>query len=171
MKKNKMMRIASVLLVAVLLSTCVIGGTFAKYTSDYTGNATAQVAKWAFELNGAAAANDFEVNLIETAVEEIGGGADAEVKDGFIAPGSQGSFQIVLENTSDVAATYTVVVQENSDYPITFDIDVPTADIAIGGTATITVTWEWEFGASVDDTDVAGQEFSTVVSVNIVQKD
>lgn len=34
MKKNKMMRLAAVLLVCVLLSTSVIGGTFAKY-SDY----------------------------------------------------------------------------------------------------------------------------------------
>ena len=39
MKKNTMMRIASVLLVAVLLSTCAISGTFAKYTSQYTGSA------------------------------------------------------------------------------------------------------------------------------------
>ena len=46
MKTNKMMRIASVLLVAVLLTTCSISGTFAKYVSQATGTDTARVAYW-----------------------------------------------------------------------------------------------------------------------------
>ena len=46
MKRNKMMRIASVLLVAVLLSTCVISGTFAKYTTSNSATDSARVAKW-----------------------------------------------------------------------------------------------------------------------------
>ena len=46
MKKNRMMRMAAVLLVCVLLTTSVISGTFAKYTSEATGTATARVAKW-----------------------------------------------------------------------------------------------------------------------------
>lgn len=46
MKKNRMMRLASVLLVCVLLTTSVISGTFAKYitTDDYKD--TARVAKF-----------------------------------------------------------------------------------------------------------------------------
>lgn len=46
MKKNRMMRAASLLLVAVLLTTCTISGTFAKYTSSGTATDTARVAKW-----------------------------------------------------------------------------------------------------------------------------
>jgi hypothetical protein len=49
MKKNKMMRLASLLLVCVLLTTSVISGTFAKYTTSYTANDTARVAKWGFD--------------------------------------------------------------------------------------------------------------------------
>lgn len=46
MKKNTMMRVASALLVAVLLTTCAISGTFAKYvTSDNVAD-SARVAKW-----------------------------------------------------------------------------------------------------------------------------
>ena len=46
MRKNKIMRVASALLVAVLLSTCAISSTFAKYvTSDSSGD-VARVAKW-----------------------------------------------------------------------------------------------------------------------------
>lgn len=51
MKKNKMMRTASALLVATLLSTSVIAGTFAKYTTSAEGSDTARVAKWGFEAN------------------------------------------------------------------------------------------------------------------------
>lgn len=51
MKKNKMMRIASCLLVLVLLTTCVISGTFAKYvTSSGELTDSATVAKWGIVL-------------------------------------------------------------------------------------------------------------------------
>lgn len=46
MKKNFMMRAASALLVAVLLSTCTISGTFAKYVTTASGSDQARVAKW-----------------------------------------------------------------------------------------------------------------------------
>lgn len=46
MKKNKMMRIASFLLVAVLLSTSVISGTFAKYVTSDSVADSARVAKF-----------------------------------------------------------------------------------------------------------------------------
>lgn len=46
MKKNRMMRLASVLLVLTLLSTSVISGTFAKYVTSDTASDTARVAKF-----------------------------------------------------------------------------------------------------------------------------
>lgn len=46
MKKNKSMRIASGLLIATLLTTSIISGTFAKYTTKASGQNTARVAKW-----------------------------------------------------------------------------------------------------------------------------
>ncbi len=50
MKKNVMMRLASFLLVAVLISTSAISGTYAKYTTQDSGSDTARVAKWGVEL-------------------------------------------------------------------------------------------------------------------------
>ncbi len=52
MKKNKMMRLASGLLVMTLMTTSVISGTFAKYTSTGSANDTARVAKWGVEITG-----------------------------------------------------------------------------------------------------------------------
>ena len=46
MKKNKMMRTASGLLVATLLTTSMISGTFAKYTTQDEASDSARVAKW-----------------------------------------------------------------------------------------------------------------------------
>ncbi len=49
--KNKMMRIASVLLVAALITTCAISGTFAKYVTKVSGEDSARVAKWGIVLD------------------------------------------------------------------------------------------------------------------------
>lgn len=46
MKKNLMMRIASIMLIAVLITTCGISGTYAKYVTKAEGNDTARVAKF-----------------------------------------------------------------------------------------------------------------------------
>ena len=46
MKKNVLMRAASGLLVATMLTTCAISGTFAKYVTQDNGGDIARVAKW-----------------------------------------------------------------------------------------------------------------------------
>ena len=46
MKKNVMMRMAAFLLVAVLISTSAISGTYAKYVTTDNGSDKARVAKW-----------------------------------------------------------------------------------------------------------------------------
>lgn len=50
MKKNRMMRAASALLVAVLLTTCTISGTFAKYVTSASATDSARVAKWGVDI-------------------------------------------------------------------------------------------------------------------------
>ena len=174
MKKNNMMRIASVLLVAVLLSTCVISGTFAKYTSSATGEDTARVAKWDFKINGATAnsSNTFEFDLFKTINDTKDGATEADINpaDGtIIAPGTKGSFDIVLKNDSEVTAEYTIdyTVTNTANIPVKFslngtdwkdsidDLDVKTAKtVAIGATEeTITVYWQWAFnGDDAKDT-------------------
>lgn len=50
MKKNIMMRVASTLLIAVLLTTCAIAGTFAKYVTSASGSDTARVAEFGVRI-------------------------------------------------------------------------------------------------------------------------
>ena len=51
MRNNRMMRAASALLVAVLLTTSTISGTFAKYVTEKEVSDTARVAKWGVEID------------------------------------------------------------------------------------------------------------------------
>lgn len=46
MKKNRMLRLASMLMILTLLTTSIVGGTFAKYVTTASGTDTARVAKW-----------------------------------------------------------------------------------------------------------------------------
>lgn len=50
MKKNKMMRLASAMMVLTLMSTSVISGTFAKYVTSDSASDSARVAKWGISL-------------------------------------------------------------------------------------------------------------------------
>ena len=97
MKKNKMMRIASVLLVAVLLTTCTISGTFAKYITKKESTDTARVAKFGVDLvvtvDGAfateydattAATDEHGVAIAKTVV------ASSTDQDNLVAPGTNG---------------------------------------------------------------------------------
>ncbi len=85
MKKNVMMRAASALGVAVLLSTCVISGTFAKYTTSATGSDTARVAKWGVEItaNGTMFAESYDKDAAEASLT-----VKSETK--VVAPGTKG---------------------------------------------------------------------------------
>lgn len=182
MKKNKMMRLASLLLVAVLLTTSIIGGTFAKYVSEATVSDSAIVADWAFEVN------DTDITETKNLVVDLFGtvsddttltGDDANVANAasganaIIAPGTGGSFQLKVKNTSQVAANYALDFTVDEDgVPLWFKVDNgewtdDLADVAasndttlaIGSEAkTITVYWQWKFeggtgAAQTDETD------------------
>ena len=55
MKKNRTMRIAAVMLVFALLTTCIISGSFAKYiTTGTAASEAARVAKWGVKVEAAA---------------------------------------------------------------------------------------------------------------------
>ena len=60
MRKNRMMRLASLMLVLVLLTSSVVSGTFAKYVTEVKGEDTARVARWGFEPVAMNISNLFE---------------------------------------------------------------------------------------------------------------
>ena len=105
MKKNKMMRVASVLLVAVLLSTCAISGTFAKYTTSDTATDTARVAKWGVTVSATgddAFATKYDDNASESGTKVV---STTDV----VAPGTKGTLaSISINGTPEVMVDVTV---------------------------------------------------------------
>lgn len=99
MKKNKMMRLASSLLVAVLLTSSVISGTFAKYVVSGEGTDTAKVAKWGVtvEVGGQ---NLFQMTDGTTVVSTV---------NDIVAPGTKndGGITFGVAGTPEVAGTVT----------------------------------------------------------------
>ncbi len=177
MKKNKMMRIASVLLVAVLLSTCAISGTFAKYVTTFEGTDTAKVATWAVTVNGIdQATKNFTFDILQTITDtddgDEAGNTDDDVLADRLAPGTKGSFTIVIKNTSEVNATYATTFDFPAGTPITFTPENTSGNLAMSdGEATVTVNWEWPFDQSNDAADMAlaGTDLTVTATVTVTQ--
>ncbi len=101
--KNKMMRIASVLLVATLLSTCVISGTFAKYVTSGSASDSARVAKWGVRFD-----IDSDMFLTEYEYDDTTGGftTDYSVQstEKVVAPGTSGdAYSFTTTGTPEVS--------------------------------------------------------------------
>lgn len=112
MKKNKMMRLASCLLVAVMLTTSVISGTFAKYVTSDSATTSARVARWGFDtttitLDDLFAASYDEGKVLSSDLSKV------------IAPGTTGSQTIVFDTESgaapEVAYSFTVEATSVAD--------------------------------------------------------
>lgn len=102
MRKNRMMRAAAGLLVATLLSTSIIAGTFAKYVTSGTGTDTARVAKWGVTVtaNGETFAKEYNKtdNSFTLDTKTVESTADV------VAPGTSGSMaKMTLSGTPEVA--------------------------------------------------------------------
>ena len=109
MRKNKMMRLASVLLVAVLLTTSVISGTYAKYVTTASGTDSARVAKWGITM---ITGTDIFSDKYDSTVASING-------DKVVAPGTTNSNIYTVGGTPETA------------YVITFD-GTATKDVFLG---------------------------------------
>ena len=120
MKKNKMMRIASVLLVAVLLSTCAISGTFAKYVTTDSGSDTARVAKWGVTVvaGGNLFGKNYEAKTNEGGNQisaSVANSADTSESDKIVAPGTKSDkgMTISVKGTPEVKNAITVTTTSN----------------------------------------------------------
>lgn len=126
MKKNMMMRLASGLLVAVLLTTCAISGTFAKYVTEASGTNSARVAKWGVEISGMG--NDL---FAQTYAKDSSTTIDNTVSatENVVAPGTKNEEGVTfsLTGTPEVAVKIDVVVKGSTTDTIT-DVVLPAGE-------------------------------------------
>ena len=188
---NKPMRVAMAVLVATMLSACMVGGTFAKYTSSASGSDTATVAKWSFKVGGTDITTEsatFTFDLFDT-INDKGNTADeSDVADGKIAPGTAGSFTLKIENASEVKAKYSIELTETantSNVPLQYSVDGTTwadsiAELGMGALADKplnmnatdmkTVYWRWVFEGTTDSGH-AGQTDATDTALGVAAQD
>jgi hypothetical protein len=187
MKTRTLRNMGMMALVLTLITSCLLGGTLAKYTSTVTGTSTATVATWGWEINDTALASgttSYTFNLFSTVKEADTTTAEADVASGKIAPGTGGSFAVKIDNISDVDATYAIdfSLTNANNIPLEFsldgttwktsinDIDISATNISkTNGTATKTVYWRWVYetvGGDAADTALgfAGTATATVTA-------
>lgn len=123
MKKNVMMRMACFLLVAVLISTSAISGTYAKYVTSDTGHDEARVAKFGVEVLIDADSNFSNEYKTHTSVNgdatalSVKSSDDAKV----VAPGTSsadvanGGFTFTITGTPEVATRIDIEMTVNHD--------------------------------------------------------
>lgn len=126
MRKNKMLRTASALLVLVLLTTSVISGTFAKYTTSASSEDKARVAYWGFQsTNSMDLTNLFSPQYVQTKVDANGTVKSADGDD-VIAPGTSGSakFAFAYAEIGGTAADTTAQAVNAPEVKYSFTVDV-----------------------------------------------
>ena len=129
MKKIKTMRIASILLIAVLMTTCAISGTFAKYVTSDNGSDSARVAKWGVQVEIANDLNLFgqtyakhdqtvnDQNITNTVAVDTTGG-------NLVAPGTDNSITFTISGTPEVAVDVKIEMNVRSDVIIPANTDI-----------------------------------------------
>lgn len=110
MKKNWTLRAGAMLLALVLMTSCFVGGTFAKYVTKKDGtNSTARVAKWGVTITGTG-----ETFANTYASDTAGYTKNTVVSDvKVVAPGTSGNLaQFTVAGTPEVAGKVSYKVDE-----------------------------------------------------------
>lgn len=158
---NKLVKkiLVGVTLVGIAASV-FLGTTFSKYTNKITGNGETEVAKWNFKVN--TATKEFaNIKLAETYDEST-------LLNGKIAPGSKGSFDLVIDATgTEVGVKYVVDFENETNKPSNLIFKYKASDNTIktfsnieeyeqyftdtidaddtNKIKTLTVEWEWPY--------------------------
>lgn len=158
MKKNIAFRLGITVLILTLLSACVVGGTFAKYTTTVNGTGSVAVASWSFNAGNAAdpvGTEDFTVALAGT-----GAGGD-------LLPGDTGTFTLYMD--ADGAETDIDVVIALTAIPKNMTLKLTNADGAtLGLTATGQIKGTINYSATEGDMEASVVIYWTFADLNAV---
>ena len=104
-RKNHTLKLAGILLALVLVTSCFVGGTFAKYVTEGTGSDSARVAKFGVKVtaNGSTFANAYATddNTVTGIANSV---VSSEETKNVVAPGTSGNMvSMTLAGTPEVA--------------------------------------------------------------------
>lgn len=181
MKKSSLRNLGVMAVVLCLVTTCLLGGTLAKFVSKTSVTATATVAKWSFDVKDDKNATLANFDLSTTSEEYT----DATVNGAVIAPGTKGSFKINLDKgDSQVGVSYKINIAaasgttlpadltfkvDNAAYNLGEDITGTIDANAANATKEVIVDWEWDYGAAdtADSNDNSYQGTNWNINVEV----
>lgn len=167
MSKKKKIILAVAILSCITLS--FIGGqSYSKYVSEVRGDGMAEVAIWSFKVNGQKEQVQ-TIQLISTCDNET-------LINNKIAPGTSGSFNIVVDGTgSEVGINYNIQFVNESTKPtnlrFTYDnqeySSIAELENNLSGTIhandenkikTLTIGWQWAYETGNNESEVANND-------------
>ena len=139
MKARTLGRLGVLALALCLITTCLLGGTLAKYTSTVAGEAVATVATWSFTAEGQAATFT-DINMKASGAK--------------VLPGDSGTFEVDLAAGADVGVAYTITPTLPTDSNFSFKLGSSSGTaitsgktisgvLAASGTETVTIYWAY----------------------------
>lgn len=119
-KKNVTLRAAAVLFALALITSCFVGGTFAKYVTNGNGSGSARVAKFGVtvEAKGTLFAKEYKTDD-QNAVATISHSVMSLNDQNVVAPGTKGEMlSMKLSGQPEVAVqvTYTPTIELNDEW-------------------------------------------------------
>ncbi len=180
MKDNKKDKNKKIILGIAILLFLIIGiiveFAMSKYTTDITGSSISTTAKWIFKSSSEFSKTP--INLNDTITRKT-------VTVNKIAPGSSGSFDIVIDTTGcETEVDYQVLISNETNKPVNllYNIDGNNKRYAslqellnenVNGTIkvndekirTFTIKWSWDYSTSIEN-DIIDTKYATSSNLN-----
>ena len=176
-KKKKV--IIAILILAVMVLAFIGGQAYAKYITEVKGEGVAEVATWSFKVNGQKEQVQ-AINLSSTCNDET-------LVDNKIAPGTSGSFNIIVDGTdSDVGINYNITFKDEANKPnnlkfIYEDVEynsIQELQNNLSGTINandedktriLNVGWEWKYETGSNETEIANNDSIDTQNAEAIQ--
>ena len=195
-KTIKMDKKVKIMLYAVTITLIVIGAyvfksTYAVFETEANGEADFQVGSWIIKLNEIDISSGQTVNFT---INSFVYTENSHVKNGCIAPGRSGYFDVILDPSgTDVAVRYDITLDIDGEYEDNILYYITTEDgsmirsnvntysgvidldsIDNGDVATLRVNLEWNNNSSYNESDtelgiVRNNSISIPAQINVVQ--
>lgn len=151
MKKSLLTRLGAGALILTLVSTVLLSGTLAKYTTNVSGTAKATVAKWSFKAGSTEGASTLAEYTFKDLEKTVG------VVDGKIAPGTSGKIPVYIDLTDTEVATNLKIeakVDDAAKLPAGLKIYKVIKDGKGGDAFTLTTNDQAVFDTNIDVADI-----------------
>lgn len=179
-KKNNNIGVIAILAVALIAVLAFGIWAWSKYTTTLNGNGTATVAKWKFGTNTTINGID-----LATASNTAGNGVAFDtvnnVKADRIAPGTKGSFTVLLDTSgTEVALQYDIILSNITNKPTNLhfysDADctkliedtthktasvsgkISKTDAEKAATKAVTIYWKWDYQTGTTTEEIAAND-------------